>query len=51
METRSLHEKIEYTYLLKKGISSVKGGFQVLRDMNYPSEIIQDTHLLSEKKE
>ena len=28
------------TYLLKPGISLVKGGLQVLRDLNYPKEII-----------
>jgi DNA mismatch repair ATPase MutS len=33
-----------YTFSLKKGISTVKGGCKVLRDMNYPEEIIQDTN-------
>ena len=28
------------TYKLKQGISLVKGGLQVLRDLNYPKEII-----------
>uniref|UniRef100_A0A6C0I2X1 DNA mismatch repair proteins mutS family domain-containing protein n=1 Tax=viral metagenome TaxID=1070528 RepID=A0A6C0I2X1_9ZZZZ len=31
-----------YTYKLKKGISSLKGGVRVLKDMGYPSEIIEN---------
>ena len=31
----------EYTYLLKKGISEVRGGMKVLKDMNYPDEILR----------
>jgi hypothetical protein len=30
-----------YTYKLEKGISNVQGGMKVLRDMNYPKEIIE----------
>jgi DNA mismatch repair ATPase MutS len=30
----------EYTYKLGKGISTKKGGLKVLRDMNYPAEIL-----------
>lgn len=33
-------EDFKYTYKLKDGISQVKGGMKVLRDMNYPNEII-----------
>ena len=29
-----------YTYLMKMGISEVRGGFKVLQDMSYPKEII-----------
>jgi DNA mismatch repair ATPase MutS len=29
-----------YTYKIKKGISKIKGGVRVLKDMNYPKEII-----------
>jgi hypothetical protein len=32
-----------YTYLMKKGMSHVKGGLKVLKDMNYPKEIIDKT--------
>ena len=31
----------EYTYKLKKGISKIKGGIRVLKDMDYPAEIIK----------
>jgi hypothetical protein len=30
-----------YTYLLLKGISKTKGGIKVLKDMNYPKEILE----------
>ena len=36
-------EDFNYTYLLEKGISNVRGGVKVLHDMNYPKEIIDDT--------
>jgi len=37
----SEHKKnLLYTYRMEKGISQVKGGIQVLSDMNYPKEII-----------
>jgi DNA mismatch repair ATPase MutS len=32
-----------YTYLMKKGMSNVKGGLKVLKDMDYPKEIIDKT--------
>jgi MutS domain V len=31
----------EYTYKIKEGISRIKGGVRVLKDMNYPDEIIK----------
>ena len=37
------NNKIIYKYLLKEGISEVKGGINVLYDMNYPKEIIENT--------
>jgi len=30
----------EYTYKIKEGISDIKGGIRVLKDMGYPAEII-----------
>ena len=32
---------IEYTYKLKNDISTIRGGFTVLRDLHYPDEILQ----------
>jgi hypothetical protein len=34
-----------YTYLLKNGISNVRGGIKVLEDMEYPEEIIANSSL------
>ena len=39
----SSSDDFNYTYLLEKGISSVRGGIKVLHDMNYPKEIIDGT--------
>ena len=43
MHTEKKGESFEYKYILKRGISDVRGGFKVLEDMNYPREIIDDT--------
>ena len=43
METIKKENKLHYLYELRKGISNVKGGINVLYEMNYPSEIIQRT--------
>jgi DNA mismatch repair ATPase MutS len=43
MKTLKKNDQIEYTYLLKKGISRIKGGLKVLQDMNYPQEILDTT--------
>jgi len=32
---------LQYTYKMKKGISKIKGGISVLKDMEYPDEIIK----------
>ena len=32
-----------YTYKMEKGISNIKGGIKVLRDLEYPNEIIKYT--------
>ncbi len=34
--------KMTYTYLVKNGISSVKGGLKVLKELEYPDSIIKD---------
>jgi DNA mismatch repair ATPase MutS len=43
METTKIQNRLQYNYKLKVGISTVKGGLNVLMDMNYPEEIIQNT--------
>ena len=43
MVTRKINNKLIYTYKLDVGISEVKGGINVLTDMNYPKEIIDNT--------
>jgi DNA mismatch repair ATPase MutS len=49
METKMIENKdgsyndFNYTYLLKKNISTVSGGIKVLKDMNYPDEIIMNS--------
>jgi len=43
MVTNKKENKLEYLYKLKKGISKVKGGINVLYEMNYPNEIIENT--------
>jgi len=32
--------RFQYTYKMKKGMSKIKGGVRVLKDMNYPTKII-----------
>jgi energy-coupling factor transporter ATP-binding protein EcfA2 len=36
-------EDFHYTYKLTKGISDVKGGVKVLKDLEYPDEIVRET--------
>lgn len=46
------NDKFIYTYKIKKGISKVQGALQILQDMKYPNEIIQevkDFHKTSKK--
>jgi hypothetical protein len=48
METLRMDDNsknFSYTYLLKNGISNVRGGIKVLKDMNYPQEIIDNSDL------
>jgi DNA mismatch repair ATPase MutS len=43
MKTDKEGSRIKYLYKLEKGISTVKGGINVLSDMNYPQEILDNT--------
>lgn len=49
MHSTVTNNKIQYSYVLKKGISRVKGGIHVLADMNYPQEIIDNSNPEKEK--
>ena len=40
MMTVKKNDNFEYTYKLVEGISKVKGGYKVLKDMDYPKEIL-----------
>jgi energy-coupling factor transporter ATP-binding protein EcfA2 len=42
--------KISYKYKMANGISEIKGGINILTDMNYPKEILDNT-MLTKKKE
>ena len=37
---------ISYSYKLLKGISDIKGGVKVLKDLDYPPDIIHNTEQL-----
>jgi hypothetical protein len=43
MKTKLENSGLRYLYLLKEGISEVKGGLAILADMNYPEEILEQT--------
>ena len=34
------NDDFKYTYKIKKGISKIKGGIKVLKDLDYPDDII-----------
>jgi hypothetical protein len=44
MLTQREGDKLLYKYILEEGISSIKGGIIVLKQMNYPKEIIDNTN-------
>ena len=46
MEIQHENKKIKYTYKLKKGINETKGGVSVLKNLNYPQQIIEKTETL-----
>jgi DNA mismatch repair ATPase MutS len=50
METTPMGDSFNYTYVLKKGISEVRGGIKVLHDMQYPDEIIQNSKFKNDEK-
>jgi DNA mismatch repair ATPase MutS len=46
MLTEKKENQLIYKYILEEGISDIKGGIIVLKQMNYPKEIIDNTILL-----
>jgi len=46
MKTEKTNKNFKYTYLLEKGISSVRGGVKVLDELDYPKEIIEATNYI-----
>ena len=50
MEAKESAEgNIEYTYKIVRGVSKIQGAIRVLRDMGYPSEIIENILTFDEK--
>jgi len=45
MVTEKNNHKLKYSYKLEEGISEVKGGINILTEMNYPKEIIDNTKI------
>jgi hypothetical protein len=43
MSSEKINHKLKYHYILKQGITEVKGGINILTEMNYPEEIINKT--------
>jgi DNA mismatch repair ATPase MutS len=44
MLTEKNNNDLVYKYILTEGISDIKGGLIVLKQMNYPKEIIDNTN-------
>jgi hypothetical protein len=42
--------KVRYTYKLKKGISKIQGAVKILKDMDYPAEILENIENFSRIK-
>lgn len=49
MATKAAGADIKYTYKLKKGISSIRGGTKVLSDLEYPKEILDGAENVIDK--
>ena len=42
LQTQNINNSLVFNYKLKKGISTVKGGIDILQKMNYPKEILDN---------
>ena len=45
MVAEQIGAKISYKYKIAQGISEIKGGINILTEMNYPKEILENTML------
>jgi hypothetical protein len=48
MKIETIDDKFKYTYKLTQGISYIKGGVKVLKQLKYPTEIIKNTEKIIE---
>ena len=46
METSIENNKIKYKYKISNGISDIKGGMDVLRQLKYPQKIINRANII-----
>ena len=44
METNLIDDEPQYSYKIVKGISKIKGGIMVLKQLNYPAKIISEAN-------
>ena len=49
MKTSVVNNDPTYTYKITDGISKIKGGVCVLKQLNYPEEIIDSTNKILQK--
>ena len=49
MEVKKEKDDFYYTYLVKNGMSSVKGGLKVLKDLDYPDSIVKNAEIILNK--
>ena len=45
MSVKTTNNDFKYNYKLIKGISKIKGGIKVLKDLKYPEQILENIHL------
>ena len=46
METKVIGNQLSYQYKIKSGISNIKGGIQVLYDLDYPEDITKEANTI-----
>ena len=43
MDSQNNETGIDYTYKMKKGVNHINGGIQILKDMDFPKDMIDYT--------